>query len=122
MSTTTMTATGTATEVTLERVTFWLLLGFVAALQMSIAAANVLLAMTFVCWVALLVRDRTWWSAPARRSFISTFNASLTASQRVISGMGGGSWAGGLPYSAPAGKSSFCWYSLYQPFREFFVG
>ena len=21
-----------------------------------------------------------------------------------------------------AGKSSFCWYSLYQPFREFFVG
>src|SRR3954452_19827302 len=65
MSTTTMSVTGTATEVTLERVTFWLLLAFVAALQMSIAAANVLLAMTFVCWVAVLVRDRSWWSVPA---------------------------------------------------------
>jgi O-antigen ligase len=65
MSTTTMTVTGTATDVTLERVTFWLLLCFVAALQMSIAAANVLLAMTFVCWVTLLVRDRNWFSAPA---------------------------------------------------------
>jgi O-antigen ligase len=64
MSTTTMSVTGTATEVTLDRVTFWLLLGFVAALQMSIAAANVLLAITFVCWVAMLVRDRHWFSAP----------------------------------------------------------
>ena len=64
MSTTTMSVTGTAAEITLERVTFWLLLGFVAALQMSIAAANVLLAMTFVCWVAMLARDRAWLSAP----------------------------------------------------------
>jgi O-antigen ligase len=62
MSTTTMSVTG-ATDFTLQRVTFWLLLCFVAALQMSIAAANVLLAMTFVCWVAMLVRERTW-SAP----------------------------------------------------------
>src|SRR3954471_15966187 len=58
MSTTTMSVTGTAADVTLERVTFWLLLCFVAALQMSIAAANVLLAMTFVCWAATQVRDR----------------------------------------------------------------
>ena len=65
MSTTTMSVTSTASEVTLERVTFWLLLCFVAALQMSIAAANVLLAMTFVCWVALLARDRRGVSAPA---------------------------------------------------------
>jgi len=65
MSTTTMSVTGTATEVTLGKVTFWLLLAFVAALQMSIAAANVLLAMTFVCWVALLARDRRGVSAPA---------------------------------------------------------
>ncbi len=64
MSTTTMSATGTAAEITLERVTFWLLLGFVAALQMSIAAANVLLAMTFVCWVTMLARDRARLSAP----------------------------------------------------------
>jgi O-antigen ligase len=32
---------------------------------MSIGAANVLLAMMFVCWVAMLIRDRAWWSAPA---------------------------------------------------------
>jgi O-antigen ligase len=59
-----MSMTGTATEVGLDRVTYWLLLAFVAALQMSIAAANVLLALTFVCWVASLVRDRTMPSAP----------------------------------------------------------
>ena len=64
MSTMTMGLTGTAAEVTLERVTFWLFLGFVAALQLSIAAANVLLALTFVCWVAMLVRSRTRPSAP----------------------------------------------------------
>jgi O-antigen ligase len=55
---------GSATEVTLDRVTFWLLLAFVAALQMSIAAANVLLAMTAVCWATALVRERTWPAAP----------------------------------------------------------
>jgi O-antigen ligase len=59
-----MTVTRAAPDVTLERVTFWLLLGFVAALQMSIAAANVLLALTFVCWVALLVRTHTRPAAP----------------------------------------------------------
>jgi O-antigen ligase len=64
MSTTTMSVTGAAAEVTWERVTFWLLLAFVAALQMSIAAANVLLALTFVCWVTMLVRTRTRPSAP----------------------------------------------------------
>jgi O-antigen ligase len=42
----------------LERATRLLLLAFVAALQISIAAAQILLALTFVTWVALLVRDR----------------------------------------------------------------
>jgi O-antigen ligase len=65
MSTTTMSVAGTGAEISLERVTFWLLLCFVAALQMSIAAANVLLAMTFVCWVATQVRDRVSLAAPA---------------------------------------------------------
>jgi len=60
-----MSVTGTSAEISLERVTFWLLLCFVAALQMSIAAANVLLAMTFVCWVAMQVRDRASLAAPA---------------------------------------------------------
>jgi O-antigen ligase len=56
--------TETTTDVTLEHVTFWLLLAFVAALQVSIAAANVLLALTFVCWVAGLARSRTRPTAP----------------------------------------------------------
>jgi O-antigen ligase len=64
MNTTTMSVTTTAGDVTLERVTFWLLLAFVAALQMSIAAANVLLALTFMCWATLLLRARAWPSAP----------------------------------------------------------
>ena len=64
MNTMTMPMTGTAADLTLDRVTFWLLLGFVAVLQVSIAAANVLLALTFVCWIAGLVRSRIRPSAP----------------------------------------------------------
>lgn len=59
MNTTTMSVTETPAAATLENVTFWLLLAFVAALQVSIAAANVLLGLTFAGWVALLLRDRT---------------------------------------------------------------
>ena len=64
MNTMTMGLTRTAPVVTLERVTFWLFLGFVACLQLSIAAANVLLALTFLGWVAVLVRTRTAPAAP----------------------------------------------------------
>lgn len=46
----------------LERATVVLLLCFVASLQISIAAANILLALMLVCWTAQLVQDRT---APA---------------------------------------------------------
>jgi len=49
----------------LERVTVALLLGFVASLQVSIALAQILLALTLVCWVALRIRDRAWPSAPS---------------------------------------------------------
>ena len=64
---TTATATMTAPEAppTLDRVATWLLLLFVAALQMSIFAAGILLSLSLVCWGALLVRDRTRPSAPA---------------------------------------------------------
>jgi O-antigen ligase len=64
MTTTTMHLTETAPDITLERVTFWVFLAFVAALQVSIAAANVLLSLTFVLWVAGLIRTRTKPSAP----------------------------------------------------------
>jgi O-antigen ligase len=50
---------------TLDRVTLWLLLAFVASLQVSIAAASILLSLTLVCWVATLVHHKTWPAAPA---------------------------------------------------------
>jgi hypothetical protein len=50
--------------ITLDRVALWLLLAFVASLQISIAAANVLLTATLLAWAALLVRDRSLPRAP----------------------------------------------------------
>ena len=64
MTATTITAVGTRSDATLERVTGYLLLGFVGALQISIAVAEILLAATFLGWAALLLRDRTRPSAP----------------------------------------------------------
>jgi O-antigen ligase len=52
------------TTPSLDKVALWLLLGFVAALQVSIAAAGVLLTAVLISWAALLVRDRTVPSAP----------------------------------------------------------
>jgi O-antigen ligase len=65
MNTATMTVSDTRTAPGLERVTVALLLGFVASLQVSIALAQILLALTLVCWAALRVRDRAWPSAPS---------------------------------------------------------
>jgi O-antigen ligase len=48
----------------LERLAVFLLFGFVASLQLSIAAAGILLAATLLCWVSLLVRDHVRPSAP----------------------------------------------------------
>lgn len=48
----------------LDRLTMGLLLGFVAALQLSIALAQILLAALLVSWVALRIQDRTRPSAP----------------------------------------------------------
>ncbi len=42
--------------ITLERFAFLSLLAFVAALQVSIAAANIFLVVAFVCWAAIVVR------------------------------------------------------------------
>jgi O-antigen ligase len=65
MTATSLTVAQTHSGLSLDRVTLWLLLGFVAALQVSIAAAGVLLAVMLLCWVALLVRDRTRPEAPS---------------------------------------------------------
>ena len=64
MNTATMSVSDTRTAPGLERVAVALLLGFVASLQVSIALSQILLTALMLCWIAILVRDRTWPSAP----------------------------------------------------------
>ncbi len=64
MTTTTMSATDARDEPGIERVAAWLLLAFAASLQVSIAAANILLALTLVFWLARLAHDKARPSAP----------------------------------------------------------
>ena len=64
MTATTMTVTGARTAPSLDRLARWLLLGFVASLQISIGAASILLTAVLIAWVALLVRDKVRPSAP----------------------------------------------------------
>jgi len=59
MTTAAMSMTHPRTAPGLERVTVALLLCFVASLQISIAAANILLALMMVCWIAQIVQERT---------------------------------------------------------------
>ena len=49
----------------LEQAAYWSLLGFVAALQVSIAASNVLLALSAILWLALVSSRRERIDAPA---------------------------------------------------------
>ena len=64
MNTATMSVSDTRTAPGLERIAVALLLGFVASLQVSIALSQILLTALMLCWIAILVRDRTWPSAP----------------------------------------------------------
>jgi O-antigen ligase len=48
----------------LDRLTTILLFGFVAAVQLSIAAAQILLGALLLCWVIALIRDKTRPTAP----------------------------------------------------------
>jgi O-antigen ligase len=64
MNATTMSMTHPGAEVGVERTTVMLLLAFVASLQVSIAAANILLSATLVGWAILLVRDGRRPGAP----------------------------------------------------------
>ena len=64
MTTAAMTVTHPRTAHGLERATVVLLLCFVASLQISIAAANILLALMLVCWTTQLVQDRTLPAVP----------------------------------------------------------
>jgi len=65
MNTMTMAVEGTRAAPKLERVIAVLLLGFVAALQVSIALADTLLAAVLLSWLFLRIRERVRPSAPA---------------------------------------------------------
>jgi O-antigen ligase len=67
MTATTMSVTDSREAATpgLDKLAAALLFGFVASLQISIAAAGILLSAMLVCWVAILVVDRRAPSAPA---------------------------------------------------------
>jgi O-antigen ligase len=64
MNTATISVPHTRATDVVERLALLSLLGFVAAVQMSIAAADILLTAMLACWVALRVRDRSMPSAP----------------------------------------------------------
>ena len=52
-------------RVTLDRIALWSLAGFVVVLQVSIFAAQALLTVLLLCWVALLITGRARFAAPA---------------------------------------------------------
>ena len=64
MTTAAMSMTHPHTAPRLERATVGLLLCFVASLQISIAAANILLALMMVVWIAQMVQEKTLPVAP----------------------------------------------------------
>jgi O-antigen ligase len=64
MTTAAMSVTHPRTAPVLERTTVVLLLCFVASLQISIAAANILLALMMVVWVAQMVQEKTLPAVP----------------------------------------------------------
>jgi O-antigen ligase len=67
MTATTMSMSGARSTPTpgLDRVATAFLLAFVASLQFSIAAANILLSASLLCWFVMLARERRLPSAPA---------------------------------------------------------
>jgi O-antigen ligase len=64
MTTTTMTAIARP-AFGLDRAALWLLLAFVASLQLSIALSGIFLAAALLAWAAILVRDHARPAAPA---------------------------------------------------------
>jgi O-antigen ligase len=84
MTATTMSVTGAPTTPWLDRLTIALLLGFVGALQISIAAADILLVATLLCWAAQLVRDKSRPSAPPFFWALAAYSA-LTLISSVFS-------------------------------------
>ena len=51
-------------HVPVTRIALWSLFGFVAALQVSIVAAQALLAVVVLCWLAMIASGRARFAAP----------------------------------------------------------
>src|SRR5688572_419796 len=64
----------------IDRVALVALLAFVASVQISIAAAGILLTLTFLCWIAVLVRDRARLSAPPAFALLGVYAAATLVS------------------------------------------
>jgi O-antigen ligase len=75
MNAITMTAPQMRSVAFTERLSLVLLLAFVAALQVSIVAAHVLLTLMFVSWVALHVQERSRPSAPPFFALLLAYGA-----------------------------------------------
>ncbi len=75
-----MTAVREGQGFALDRAALWLLLAFVASLQLSIAAAGVLLTAALLAWAALLTRDRVMPAAPAFMLPLSAYAAATLVS------------------------------------------
>ena len=76
MSTTasmTVPAAPAAATPVLDRLAQAALLAFVASVQISIAAAGILLTLTFLCWIAVLVRDRVRPSTPSAFALLAVY-------------------------------------------------
>jgi O-antigen ligase len=64
----------------LDRLAQAALLAFVASVQISIAAAGILLTVTFLCWIAVLVRDRARPAAPSSFVLLGVYAAATLVS------------------------------------------
>lgn len=84
MTATTMTVGAAGTAPGLDRIASWLLLAFVASLQLSIAAANILLTATLLCWAGMLVREHRRPAAPPFFPLLAAY-AAVTLVSVVLS-------------------------------------
>jgi O-antigen ligase len=84
MNVMTMTVPETRATGLVERLSAGMLLGFVGALQVSIALAHILLAGMLVCWVFLRIRERTFPAAPPFFALLLAYGA-LTLVASVFS-------------------------------------
>src|SRR5436190_19387072 len=64
----------------LDRLAMAALVAFVASVQLSIALAGIFLTATYLCWAAVLVRDRVRPSAPGAFMLLGVYAAATLVS------------------------------------------